>query len=133
MKLIHFMLIGLMSLGVAFSASAGSVTDTDTDMVPDPFDNCSTIANGPTDPSNQIDTDNDGIGNRCDPDYNNDGAVTSADFGIFVGSFNAVDANVDITGDDAVTSADFGIFVSFFNDVPGPSGLACAGTIPCNP
>ena len=60
MKIKLIMLVGLFALGLAFSATAGSVVDGDSDSVPDSFDNCSGLANGPADGSNQVDSDQDG-------------------------------------------------------------------------
>jgi hypothetical protein len=48
--------------------------DADSDGWPDFADNCVNAAN-----SDQIDADNDRIGNRCDPDLDNDGVVTTSD------------------------------------------------------
>ena len=47
--------------------------DQDGDGIPDATDNCLEIPN-----PNQRDTDADSIGNRCDPDMNNDGRVTTS-------------------------------------------------------
>ncbi len=52
----------------------------------------------------QLDADADGYGNACDADLNNSGTVTTADFAILRARLNTA---------------------------PGPSGRACAGTIPC--
>lgn len=57
------------------SATAG---DSDDDGVSDDRDNCTLVAN-----ASQIDTDSDGIGNRCDPDFNNDCLVGYNDFLVF--------------------------------------------------
>ena len=46
------------------------LTDTDGDNILNYRDNCLEIAN-----TNQIDTNQDGYGNKCDADYNNDGMV----------------------------------------------------------
>ncbi len=73
--------------------------DFDEDGVPDESDNCVEVPN-----PDQRDTNADGFGNICDPDYNDDLAV-----GI----------------------PDFSVLRSFFGGPPGPSGLDCAGTIPC--
>jgi hypothetical protein len=104
---------GLFAIGFAFSATAGSIVDTDGDGIPDVFDNCEGIpittrandaaANFDSDgdglgdgcdncsdyglsPS-QTDTDGDGIGNFCDADFDNNGVVTSADAGLFLPFF----------------------------------------------
>jgi hypothetical protein len=133
MKIRLTLLVSLFTVGFALSASAGAVTDTDADLVPDAFDNCSADQNGPGQASNQVDTDVDGFGNVCDADFNNDNGVDGGDFGLFVAAFNSTTALYDLTGDGQVDGADFGRFVALFNAVPGPSGLACAGTIPCTP
>ncbi len=41
------------------------------------------------------------------------------------------DPNLDANGDEAVGIPDFNTLREFFGGPPGPSGLACAGTIPC--
>jgi hypothetical protein len=133
MKLKLIMLVSLFAIGFAMSATAGSVTDTDSDLVPDGFDNCDVRPNGPNQGSNQVDSDQDGYGNACDADYNNDLGVTAADFGIFLTFFGGPGTNTDMDGDGNTTAADFGIFLQFFGGVPGPSGLGCAGTVPCTP
>ena len=66
--------------------------DSGGDGVRDFVDNC-IFAMSP----DQRDTDLDGFGNLCDPDFNNDGGVN------FV---------------------DLGIFKSLFGQTPGPSGFA---------
>ena len=143
MKLKLITLIGLFALGLAFNANAGSVVDLDGDLVPDVYDNCSdaaTGANGPNETSNQVDSDQDGYGNHCDADYDNDGAllVNIPDFTIFLAAFTGTTPNAatDHNGDGFTTVADFGTFLGAFQAVGtqvGPSGLACAGTIPCLP
>jgi hypothetical protein len=136
MKLKLALLVGLFAFGYAMSASAGAVTDTDGDLVPDQFDNCRTLANGPNTTTNQIDTDIDGYGNRCDADLNNDKVVGGSDFSLFVSYFggnSGVKLNADFNGDGLVGGSDFSIFTQLFGKGPGPSGLACAGTVPCTP
>jgi len=136
MKLKLALLVGLFAFGYAMSASAGAVLDNDLpsgDLVPDQFDNCRLHQNGPNQGTNQVDSNLDGYGNRCDPDYNNDGLVSAVDFSTFLGSFGGPGTITDHTGDGLTSATDFSIFLQFFGGVPGPSGLACAGTIPCTP
>ncbi|MGB0619087.1 MAG: thrombospondin type 3 repeat-containing protein [Myxococcota bacterium] len=136
MKLKLILLASVFALGFAFTANAGSVVDTDTDLVPDAYDNCVDTANGPGETSNQVDSNLDGYGNACDTDYDNNGATTTADFTFFVDAFTGTpNPDTDADGNGATTTADFSTFLNFFQSgaAPGPSGLACAGTIPCIP
>ena len=55
----------------------GELVDTDEDGFVDGSDNCLNTFN-----PDQYDFDNDGHGNACDTDYNNDGYVTSTDFAV---------------------------------------------------
>jgi hypothetical protein len=93
-----------------------SLPDADTDGVADWVDSCIQVAN-----SDQIDTDGDGYGNRCDPDYNNDHIVTAADYLTLRARLNRTDPNIDLNGDGVVTAADYLILRSFLNRPPGPS------------
>lgn len=133
MKLKLVMLVSMLAFGIAGYANAGAVTDSDSDQVPDQFDNCSAAPNGPAQNSNQVDSDVDGYGNVCDGDFTNDGLVAGTDFGVFVGLFGGTDLNGDLTGDGLVAGTDFGAWVALFGLPIGPSGLDCAGTTPCLP
>lgn len=148
MKLKLIMLVSLFAFGFAMNANAGAVTDTDSDLVPDAFDNCNLLSNGPNPvppslfTSNQVDSDVDGYGNACDADYDQDGNenVTGTDFQDFLAAFTGGPTTVtDHNGDGQTTTVDFQIFLSAFRlttavDQVGPSGLACAGvTTPCTP
>jgi hypothetical protein len=138
MKLKLILLASVFALGFAFTANAGSVVDSDSDLVPDAYDNCTNIANGPNDSDNQSDTNVDGYGNACDPDYDNNGATTTTDFTVFLDAFTGASPNADTDhdGNGATTTTDFTTFLNFFqngNAGAGPSGLACAGSIPCIP
>jgi hypothetical protein len=93
-------------------------TDTDGDGVPDRMDNCTTLAN-----ANQRDADGDGYGDRCDPDFNNDGVVTAADYLILRARLNRADPLADLNGDGFVTAADYLILRGWLNRPPGPSGV----------
>ncbi|MHA7838285.1 MAG: hypothetical protein ACX98W_12595 [bacterium] len=136
MKLKLILLASLFAIGFAMTATAGSVSDGDSDLVPDQFDNCSAAPNGPNEaPNNQVDTDIDGYGNRCDADFNNSGGnVDLSDFGLFLADVgNPTTSQFDLDADGDTDLSDFGIFLNLIGGPPGPSGLACAGTVPCTP
>ncbi|MBJ22951.1 MAG: hypothetical protein GY910_22655 [bacterium] len=140
MKLKLITLVSLFALGFALNAHAGAVADADTDLVPDQYDNCDGVANGPGELSNQVDSDLDGYGNACDADYVDAGfAVNVADFAIFLAAFQGGPTTVtDHDGDGATAVSDFAVFLAAFQapvgSQVGPSGLACAGvTNPCVP
>jgi len=129
----------LLAIGLSVTSFAGSIVDADSDGVPDSFDNCSVVANGPLASTNscngQEDGDLDGYGNPCDTDTDNDGATSLADVSatFSAAAVASTDPNFDFDCDGAASLADVS---RVFSDaavaaVPGPSGLACAGTIPC--
>lgn len=133
LKLILF--VGVCAIGFAMSANAGTIADADGDTIPDVFDDCSSIANGPATAGkpNQLDSDvpTDGYANMCDGDLTGDGVVAGTDFSAFVPLFGSALTAADFSGDGVVAGTDFSLFVSFFGGVPGPSGLNCAGISPC--
>ena len=107
-------------------------TDPDADGICASADNCTDVDN-----PLQIDTDLDGYGNACDADYDNDGGVSGVDF---FGLVSALGMNsthpgwnpaLDSDADSAITGVDFLFFVDQLQGSPGPSGLACAGSVPC--
>ena len=69
------------------------------------------------------DADGDGIGNRCDADFNNDCIVNALDLGIFRSVFFSADAEADLNVDGIVNALDLGLFRSRFFQPPGPSGV----------
>jgi hypothetical protein len=109
--------------------------DTDEDGLFDDEDNCITAANGPDaldrGGNAQLDTDADGFGNLCDGDLNNSGQVDFLDLGRLKSQFFSVDPDSDLNGDGVVDFLDLGLMKTLFFRPPGPSGLACAGTVPC--
>ena len=117
-------------------ALAALVLDTDADGVPDSVDNCINVPNGPFIPDSgghglpQWDTDGDGYGNICDPDFNNDLVVDFGDLPFVQAAFfsSSGDGNwnedADLNGDDVVDFGDLPTIQSLFFGPPGPSGLA---------
>ena len=93
--------------------------DSDGDGIPDNFDNC-TLRSNPA----QTDTDNDGYGNSCDPDYDNNLVVNFNDFVIMRNAFYQVNQNIDLDGNGIVNFADMAILRQLLYQAPGPSGLA---------
>jgi hypothetical protein len=106
----------------AFELSA----DADGDGVPSTGDNCLSASN-----PDQRDTNADGFGNACDADFNQDDVVNAVDLGRLKSLFFSTDADTDLNGDGVVNAADLANLKSRFFKPPGPSGLGCAGTIPC--
>ncbi len=92
--------------------------DEDEDGVADSEDNCLNQKN----PA-QIDSDNDGYGNACDADLNNDGIVNTLDLGAFRKVFGSNDADADFNGDGIVNTLDLGRMRNLFGKVPGPSAV----------
>ncbi|MFK8017785.1 MAG: thrombospondin type 3 repeat-containing protein [Gammaproteobacteria bacterium] len=97
--------------------------DIDEDGVPDVIDNCTLIAN-----PDQRDTNGDGFGNVCDPDFDNDNIVNVLDLGLLRAAFFGApgtanwNPDADLNGDDIVNAADLGILRAFFFAPPGPAG-----------
>lgn len=103
------------------------MSDTDADGVFDFEDNCINVANGPDLPdlggSSQLDTDEDGYGNYCDGDFDNDGFVNFADLATLKSAFATVNALIDMDGNGFVNFSDLAAFKAGFGQSPGPSGL----------
>ena len=83
-------LLMTLAAGVAGAQSTG---DLDGDGVLDTLDNCVEVPNGAASGDNQVDSDGDGFGNACDPDYDNNGIVSTTDFGVFYDAFIGASAN----------------------------------------
>ena len=95
-----------------------SAADTDGDGVRDYMDNC-TLTGNPL----QRDTDIDGFGNFCDPDFDNNLVVGAADLAFFKPKFFGSDPDADLNGDGVVSGGDLAILKQMFFKPPGPGGL----------
>jgi hypothetical protein len=102
--------------------------DTDSDSVKDTQDSCWDDFN-----LLQEDTDNDGCGNLCDADYDNNGLVDFGDFGELIQAFGTTDeekCHAEPIAGCSVDFGDFGYIVGHFGATPGPSGTT-TGTTAC--
>lgn len=128
-----------LALALGVSTKVDAVSDVDGDGVVDELDNCLLVPNGPALGTGlcvaQEDADQDGYGNPCDTDVDNDGATGLSDVNLVAQAYAlpfdaAMDINCDglAGGIDDVTTT-LGAATTYA--LPGPSGLACAGTVPC--
>jgi hypothetical protein len=132
----------LLAIGLSFGSFAGSVPDADSDGVPDNFDNCVDVANGPLAGTGlcngQEDATLDGYGNPCDYDPNDDGASGPDDLAAMLDNVAAVSTNpvFDNNCDGAAGPDDLAAMLDNVAAVaqPGPTGLVgCANTAPATP
>jgi hypothetical protein len=115
----------LVAVGIfALTFEALATGDADQDGVPDNEDNCILSAN-----EGQEDADEDGYGNSCDGDLDNDGYVDGEDFLIFGDCQNRPGEGAragcfiaDFNSDNRVNSLDFMLFEMMWGRPPGPSG-----------
>jgi len=91
--------------------------DSDSDGVLDATDNCVLRSN-----VLQTDTDHDGFGNACDPDFDQNSVVNFADLAYMKSKFFSTDALADLNADGYVNFADLAILKSYFFKPPGPHG-----------
>lgn len=124
-----FVLCLLLAMPLALLAA-----DDDGDGIENELDSCRTRANAPP---LDCDTDLDGYGNFCAGDFDQNGLSGSSDFGLFTMNFGSSGSpgwkveDMDCNG--FVGGADFGVLTMNMSMAPGPSGLACAGHVPCPP
>jgi predicted flap endonuclease-1-like 5' DNA nuclease len=108
------------------TAAAPAAADSDGDGVADANDVCTLVADGPAQPKPQRDTNDDGFGNLCDADLNDDGIVNFGDLALLRRAFFSADPNADLNGDGVVNFSDLAILKRGFLKPPGPSGRAPA-------
>ncbi len=113
------LLANIFGLLVWTSAGMASAADFDGDGIDDSVDNCLEEVN-----PEQTNTDNDAFGNRCDPDFDNNGRVDFADLATLKAGFFGTDPLLDLSGDGRTDFADLSILKSMFFTAPGPGALA---------
>ena len=107
------------------SVDVNGSADSDGDGVIDVCDNCIDVVNNGQDGNPaQCDTDEDGFGNHCDADLNNNGVVNVIDLGRMKQVFFSNDADADLNCNGTVNTIDLGLMKARFFQAPGPSGLA---------
>ncbi|MFK8016790.1 MAG: thrombospondin type 3 repeat-containing protein [Gammaproteobacteria bacterium] len=110
-------------LAISCFALSAHAVDTDGDGVDDSVDNCSTVAN-----PDQIDSNGDGFGNRCDADLNNDLVVNFSDLGLLRLVFFTNDEDADLNSDGVVNVTDLGVMRAAFFQPPGPGATGSPTT-----
>jgi hypothetical protein len=100
--------------------------DDDNDGVGNSIDNCTQVPNGPTirdaGGNSQLDSNGDGYGNMCDPDFNGNGIVDPSDFSLLKSRFGQPGfADQDLNGNGIVDPSDFSLLKTMFGQPPGPS------------
>ncbi|NNF61934.1 MAG: hypothetical protein HKN06_11490, partial [Gammaproteobacteria bacterium] len=101
------------------NAAQDETPDSDADGVPDICDNCL----GEENPS-QCDTNNDGFGNHCDADLDNNGLANTFDLAIMREQFGLGGSNdADLNCDGIVNTFDLTIMREKFGLAPGPSSF----------
>jgi hypothetical protein len=131
------MKLGVLAITIAillpFGAMAGPAPDMDSDGTVDVLDSCKLDPLVPTPCA--TDQDMDGYGAPCDGDYNNDGVVDFIDIPFFTAALAAgvpSGLDEDMNCDAVVDFVDIPFFTGKLAvGTPGPSGLPCAGTVPC--
>lgn len=96
--------------------------DTDNDGIIDSMDNCIEVYN-----PEQVDTNQDGFGNMCDPDVDNDGNVTENDEDIINAAYGLTpgdpdwNTDADLNSNGEIDTFDVFIWIDMIGEPPGPS------------
>lgn len=117
-----------LSTGLAMTSFSGVLPDSDSDGVFDPYDNCVDVVN-----PGQRDDNEDGYGNTCDADLDDncivgltDLALVGANWGESGAPWSSTDiASYDIDENNVVGLTDLATVGARWATQPGPSGLAC--------
>ena len=118
-----------MVVGFPLAAVAGPTTDTDGDTVPDVIDTCSALSN-----AGDCDSDQDGYGNACDFDMDQNGLQAGGDIPAIITLINNQDPAGDHDCNGVIGGGDLTSLLTpggLDGTPPGPSGLSCAGTVTC--
>jgi hypothetical protein len=101
------------------------ILDADQDGIPDCIDNCRNVFN-----PWQSNSDGDGFGNSCDPDFDNSNVVDAADEAALTAHLGeAVDSTndeFDLNDDDVIDAGDLAVLQGFSGNPPGPGAQANA-------
>jgi len=152
MNRVSICLMVFLVFGVSFVTAPVAETDGpiflgdyDGDGILDEFDNCIEAWNGLPDApvagppgdscAPQQDDDEDGYGNACGTDFNNDLGVGIDDLSLAISEAThySETINADINCDGATGLDDLNVALGTLGIEPGPSGLSCAGSFPCPP
>ena len=130
--------LAIIAAGLMLTCTQAIAVDTDLDGVEDNLDNCIEAPNGPlildAGGNSQLDTNDDGYGNICDGDLNNDGDTNTLDLNLYrlahrtePGDPN-YNPDADFNGDGPVNSLDLIIYnQDLHRQPPGPSCIDLPG------
>lgn len=114
------------------------LADRDGDGVPDSADLCIGVSDAPASAGGpQPDIDADGFGDACDVDFDGDGQVGMTDWLRLSAAYGssvaepAYDPVVDVDADGSIGALDLLRVLEAFGMRPGPSGVACDGSLLC--